>query len=129
MLGILIDPFAKTVTQVETTGGIDEIYSFLKCELFTVVNLDDRNCVFLDDEGLFVPKEEQEYWSISGANQPYAGRGLILGTDADGDTAGASIPLEKIKSMVTFLDKEEINPDQYLGHKFFILEDGEWKEI
>lgn len=129
MRGILIDPFTKSVTEIETGGSIDEIYSLIDCELFTIVNLGDHDCLFLDDEGLLVPKEYQEYWSIAGSNQPYAGRGLILGADADGYTIGAYAPIDKVRSLVSFVDKETIDPVDYMNTQFFVMENGEWKEI
>lgn len=129
MRGILIDPFTKCIAEVDVGIELEDIYDLLKCETFTIVNIDNRDCIFLDDEGLLVPNEYQAYWEIAGANQPYAGRGLILGTGSDGETIGARTPLEKITSLVTFVDRENVDPDQYIGHKIFVMEDGEWKEI
>src|SRR6187399_3262614 len=93
--GILIDPFACTVTEVEhDASGIDGIYKLLSHEsmpvnLFTTATsraLDDRDAIFVDDEGLLKPCSR--FFVIRG-EQPYAGKGLILGADREGDTVSA----------------------------------------
>jgi hypothetical protein len=115
MRGILIDPFTRTVSEIETSGKLAEIYELLGVELVTVVSVGEDQSLFLDDEGLLVPKEEQEYWNLKGSNQPYAGRGLILGLDEDGDNIDATMSGVEVAMLVTFLDKEELDPEDYLG--------------
>lgn len=115
MRGILIDPFTRTVSEIETSGKLAEIYELLGVELVTVVSVGEDQSLFLDDEGLLVPKEEQEYWNWKGSNQPYAGRGLILGLDEDGDNIDATISSLEVAMLVTFLNKEVLDPEDYLG--------------
>jgi hypothetical protein len=48
--------------------------------------------VYVDDGGLL--KEPKYFFQIAGCAQPYAGRGLILGTNESGDDMPAKILLE-----------------------------------
>ena len=115
MRGILIDPFTRSINEIETSGTLAEIYSTLEVELITVVSIGQDDALFLDDEGLFVPKEVQEYFYWRGSNQPYAGRGLILGTDEEGENTDTSLTAEDVRRLVTFIDKAEIDPADYCG--------------
>jgi hypothetical protein len=119
MRGILIDPFTRTVSEIETSGKLAEIYELLGVELITAVSLGETQSLFLDDEGLMVPKENQEYWNWKGSNQPYAGRGLIIGLDNDGNSIDATMSGLEVAALVSFLDKEDIDPDSYLGFEIF----------
>ena len=119
MRGILIDPFTRSISEVETSGKLAEIYELLGVDLITAVSLNENQSLFLDDEGLMVLKENQEYWNWKGSNQPYAGRGLILGLDANGDNVDTTMSFWEVAMLVTFLDKEDIDPDSYLGFEIF----------
>lgn len=119
MRGILIDPFTRTVSEIETSGKLLEIYELLGVDLITAVTVGEDQSLFLDDEGLMVPKANQEYWQWKGSNQPYAGRGLILGLDANGDNVDTTMSFWEVNLLVTFLDKEDIDPDSYLGFEIF----------
>lgn len=113
MRGILIDPFTREVKEIDTSGSLIEIYNDLGVDVVTVLSIDMENALYLDDEGLLVPKESQEYWQWHGSNQPYAGRGLILGVLDDGDNSDSTMTAEEVASRVTFLDKANINPSDY----------------
>jgi hypothetical protein len=114
MRGILIDPFKRTVTDVETDSSLDEIYSILDVGTITVVAFDREHVMFLDDEGLLKDKDEQAYFHLKGADQPFAGRGLIF-ADNYGDNRAATVSLEKVRDSVTFLDNANVQPEAYLG--------------
>ena len=101
MRAILIDPVERTITEVEHDGNYKSIYPQLGCDLFTCVYLENDDAMFVDDEGLL--KGGQHFFKLNTYPQPLAGRGLILGCDADGETAGATISLEEITGRITFL--------------------------
>ena len=126
MRGILIDPFTKTIEEVDTTGKLPEIYSMLGVELITIVHIGESDVLFLDDEGLFVPRDEQEYFYWSGSNQPYAGKGLIIGTDEEGDSTDAEIDLEEVKQRVRWLDKTMFDPEDFIETSVYVMEGGQW---
>lgn len=126
MRGILIDPFTKKIEEVDTTGKLPEIYSMLGVELITIVHIGESDVLFLDDEGLFVPRDEQEYFYWSGSNQPYAGKGLIIGTDEEGDSTDAEIDLEEVKQRVRWLDKTMFDPEDFIETSVYVMEGGQW---
>lgn len=102
MRAILIDPFSKTVTQVECAPGIEAIYALIDADCFCTVNLDDAgNAVYLDDEGLF--REGQEFFALGNYPQPLAGRGLILGCNEEGESVATTITVEQVRAAVRWL--------------------------
>lgn len=100
MKGILIDPFARTVTRVDVAKGIDAIYSLIQARPFDCVRIDERNAIFVDDEGLY--RDDQRFFQFRGYPQPLAGRGLILGNDREGETVSCTLTLADVKGRVTF---------------------------
>ena len=119
MRGILIDPLKKTVECVNVEGNLSEIYDLLGVECITIVPLDFSDALYLDDEGLLVPKNEQAYWRMKGSSQPFAGRGLILGTDEEGDNDDAVSDLKDVKASVIWIDREAIDPEDYTGFAIY----------
>jgi hypothetical protein len=101
MRAILIDPVAKTVTEVEHTDDYRDIYKHLECDLFTVVGIDEVDSVFIDDEGL-LKDEPGPFFALAGYPQPLAGRGLILGCDEEGESIAARMSLDEARAMVSF---------------------------
>lgn len=84
MRAILIDPFARTVTEIELAPGIKPIYDAIKADCFCTVNLDDGDAIYLDDDGLF--REGQEFFSVGNYPHPLAGRGVVLGSNDEGES-------------------------------------------
>jgi hypothetical protein len=114
MRGILIDPFTRTITEVDTDASLNSVYTLLDIDTLTVVSWDRQHALFLDDEGLLKSNEVQAYFQVYGADQPFAGRGLIVG-DNYGDNRAATLSLDDVKDVVTFLDSATVNPEAYLG--------------
>jgi hypothetical protein len=114
---ILIDPFACTVTETEYDGskGLAEVYALLSHETMPVDlvtaaysgHLQGRDVIYVDDEGLM--KSPQRFFKYSGNPQPLAGKGLIVGTDADGNTISADTPRGYASMMVSFAEALERN--------------------
>jgi len=100
--GYLIDPFAETVTKVAYEGDFTCIYKHIKASLFTTVYLENRDAIFVDDEGLF--KDDQRFFMFRGYREPLAGRGLVLGANAEGDTTSPKITMEKLTELISFGD-------------------------
>lgn len=114
MRAILIDPFTRSISEVDTAASLDEIYTLLDIDTLTVVKYDPDNALFLDDEGLLQDKEKQEYFWLKGCVQPFAGRGLLIG-DNYGDNRATDLEVAEVQDNVRFVDKETINPEEYLG--------------
>jgi hypothetical protein len=104
MKAVLICPYTKTIEDVEYSGDYKDLYALLGCGLFTTVYLDGANLdtLFVDDEGLYV--ESQKFFKIAGYEQPLAGRGILLGTDAEGESTDCASTAEGVKSIVEWCD-------------------------
>ncbi len=120
MRAILIDPFKREVTEIDIDPSLDNLYTMLEVEMITVIRWDEEHALILDDEGLLKPKEEMEYWRIAGADQPFAGRGLILGDDY-GENRAVTLSLDDVQKKVAFLDKTNINPEEWTGWSITIF--------
>lgn len=114
MRAILIDPFTRTIDAIETDASLDDLYKILHVDMITVVSFDREHAMILDDEGLLKGKEEQAYFWVKGAEQPFAGRGLIVGDDY-GENRAATIGIDKVREVVKFLDNDQVDPTEFLG--------------
>jgi len=127
MQAILINPFDKTIEEIEYSGDWKDISSLLECDIFTTAYFDDTtDSVFVDDEGLYV--EDQAFFTIGDYPQPLAGRGLILGCNDEGDSVDCETTLEEAKAMVTFLGN---NPMAVPEPSFTVLsfDDDDFKQL
>jgi hypothetical protein len=103
MKAILIDPFNKTVTEVEYSGNYKHIYELLSHEThpvdrFEAVYIEKGDAIFVDEEGLF--KERTEFFVYHGYDQPLAGKGLVLGCDDEGESISPISTLDEIKNKI-----------------------------
>ena len=105
MQAILINPFDKTIEEVDYSGDWRDISSLLECDIFTTAYFADTpDSVYVDDEGLYV--EDQALFTIGDYPQPLAGRGLILGCNDEGDSVDCETTLEEAKAMVKFVGND-----------------------
>lgn len=100
MNAYLIDPFARTITEVEHNGDYREIYKFINASTFDVARLDDGDGMYIDDEGLF--KDEQAFFLHKGYGQPLAGKALVLGCDDEGNSTSPRCTLKDLQQQVQF---------------------------
>lgn len=107
MKAILIDPVAKTVSEVEHNGDYHQIYEFLSdkdhkmdVHLFECVNIDGVNSIYVDEEGLL--HNPKYFFSWRGYPQPLSGRGLILGCNDEGDSIGTTLTKKEVETLVKF---------------------------
>lgn len=100
MKGILIDPKARTITEVEVEKGIDAIYALIQAGTFDCVYINPHNSVFVDDNGLL--NDPEFFFILKGYPQPLAGRGLILGCDDEGESCSATVTLDWAQHNITF---------------------------
>lgn len=112
MRAILIDPFKRDITEIDIDPSLDNLYSTLGVDLITIVRWDNKHALIIDDEGLLKEKESMEYFWVKGSDQPFAGRGLLLG-DEYGDNRPCTLELSAVQEMVAFLDKTLIEPDDW----------------
>lgn len=102
---ILIDPFTKVVAETDIAPGLSGIRQALGCDLVTAVPLREgsEDVVYLDDEGLFVPG--QSWFGLAGHPQPYAGKGLVLGTVGEGRDGPATASAREVLALVRWMDR------------------------
>ncbi len=116
MKGILINAYTRKITAVDIEEGDNElqsIYNHLECQYIeTGMYLENGDIVFVDEEGMM--KECNHFFYMLGAQQPFAGNGLILGMSLSGDSRDCDIDIDEVKSRVKFLSlNQAINFNQY----------------
>lgn len=109
MKAILIDPFARTVTDVEWDGTFDTdqgAYKLLDTNIIEVVYLTrptTTDVLFVDEEGTF---KEGQHGFITGlwTSQPLLGKTLVTG-DANeaGDAMPATLTRDEVEASITWL--------------------------
>ena len=97
---ILVNPFDETVKEAVYGGDFREIYDLIGCRTFTVQMIDEDNDLFLDDEGLLV-EGDQRYFEYKGLGT-FAGKGLIMAHDDEGDSKATTLDLMEVSSMIEF---------------------------
>src|SRR5215510_11218740 len=95
--GILIDPVAKSITEVEC----DEYPAWkdlIEVDLISAVQIleypgGNRETLWVDDEGLLNEKKNKgPFFRIATHPQPLAGKGIVFGTSvSDGDTVSTKL--------------------------------------
>jgi hypothetical protein len=107
MRAILIDPFKCEVTEIDyDNSNFENLYPLLSHEsmpvdCFTVIDYGEGETLYVDDEGLL---KNPERGFLLGNSQPLAGKGVMLGSDEDGNSIATKIPLEDIKDRVLFFE-------------------------
>jgi hypothetical protein len=97
----LIDPFARTITEVVYNDDFTQILKLIDADSFDGVRVnDERDTLYVDDEGLF--KSNQKFFKLSVYPQPLAGKALLLGTDHRGEAVAPKCTLDWVKSNVLF---------------------------
>lgn len=106
MRGVLIDPRAKTVTEVEADDWNDteSIYETIQCRTFEVMSraggLAVRDALYVDEEAMILRPSDPTF-SFKGVGR-LVGLGLIVGHTKDGDCASARTSLHALKKLVLF---------------------------
>lgn len=114
MKAILINAKTKEVKEVEMGRDYKEIYTQLECELFTTgAYLDAADVIYVDDEGLI--NGTDIFFTFEGAHQPFAGNGLIMGTDDEGESTDCKVDINEVKTKVKFYDRYELSLGIQMG--------------
>ncbi len=104
MQALLVDPAERTVTPVQLKdggGNLDEIYRLLGCSNISAAHINDRgDLVYVDDEGLL--KGPTDFFLLDPYPQPLAGKGLIVGTDAEGNDVAPSVTRDWVVENIDF---------------------------
>ena len=107
---ILIDVKNETIEEIFIGEGIEPIYEAIEVDCFDVVGFDEKNDVYVDDNGLLNLSPSSKFFSIEGYHQPLAGNGLIMGIDHEsGESIDTTLSVEYVKSIVKFHTIREIH--------------------
>lgn len=110
MNAFLIDPQSQTVTEVECTIDLREIYQLLDCRCFTTAAPSKNGDVlYCDDELLYSAREPYAFFYSCYA-WPIKGKALVVGTDDKGRTGSPRTPLAEVQSRVQWLGSIKVDP-------------------
>lgn len=97
--GILIDPDTRTVSHVEVKGDYTAIYPIIDARCFTVAPIKgDGDGIYLDDNGLF--SVGKAVWYTDLYPEGLIGKGLIMGTDEEGESVSPVIDIETVRQSI-----------------------------
>ena len=107
MRAILIDPFAKEITEVDYDGDYKKIYDLIDCKTFDVVNVPSGNDgIYIDDEGLYAPKQAWFTYRFNAhpmhKNIQLVNKALVVGCDEEGDSTETTDTVNAIKGRITW---------------------------
>ena len=111
MKAILIDVENKSVTMVEVDDKnvLKDWYRLMGCQMVEVAHyFDNHDSVLVDEEGLFSLDANTKFFSIEGGHQPFAGNGLVVGVDRNGNSVSPKITLEEVQNKVKFHTLREV---------------------
>jgi len=94
MKAILIDALNCRVKEIQIKGDLQSYYQAIGCDLVQVGYYLDKegDVILVDEEGLL--KYNEHFFSYRG--QIFSGNGLIIGTDAEGESASCLTELSDI---------------------------------
>lgn len=100
MRAYLIDPFARTVTEVEHDGSLASVYRLLDCQTIDAARpYGTDDVIYVDDEGLFRP-DQATFLCTAYPHHGLAGKGLWVGTTRAGNDAPPRATLEQVRALI-----------------------------
>ena len=107
--GILIDPYLRTVTPIAIPRGLQGLYKAIQCGTvecpsFPIAGV-QQDC-WVDEEGLLKPCDA--FFKLKDAHAPFAGRGVIMSTDDDGEMQPCQVTVEQVMKEVQFFTRREV---------------------
>jgi len=103
MRALLIDPIARTITEVEHEDKYTDIYRLIEAQPFDVMNIGDGESLFFDDEGLLKEPPPIDYFRFGDDGHPISGKALVLGVNDEGDSIATKLTIAELQGMVQFL--------------------------
>ena len=100
---IIVDPHKREIYETEIENNLEGLKGAIDDNWIELVRINAQNDMYVDEEGLF--KENQQFFVIAGRERklPIAGKAVIVGSDTStGDQISVNMPLDVIKSMVSF---------------------------
>jgi len=95
MKAFLINPVAKSVTEVEYTGKFEQAYGLMECSMIQFCYPLKNHILMVDEEGLF--KTHQAHFLFDG--DQYVGRAMLVHKHRYKDV---SVSIEEVKALIQF---------------------------
>jgi len=106
MKALLIDPYIKTITEVEYSGDYKEIQEKIHANMFAHVRFGETEGVFINDEGLLTANTNTRFFLHKNWNYPVAGYGLVLG-DQFGESVSTQLTVDDLKEDIKWVSMLE----------------------
>lgn len=106
MRAIIIDAKKQEVREEDIRGGLKSLQQIVGGFIERACCPDDTHDLFVDEEGLL--KHPEYFFEYEGAHQPFAGNGVIVSHDDEGETKAATLSLDEVRSHVKFMRAEEL---------------------
>jgi hypothetical protein len=102
MRAIIIDPTDKSVTEADIDTSYEAFRSFSRSGYIERVRLPEGHWLWIDEEGLLQPEPGPFFRMEAVPSATFAGKGIILCCDEEGDHAPATVSEELIRENVWF---------------------------
>jgi len=100
----LVDPTTKLISQVFIKDYMD-IQRHIGCDMFTMAfRLDNSDVLYVDDNGLIDGKKHDYFAVLDVYDAPLAGRGLLVGSNAQGGDEDAQTNILDLAMMVKWAE-------------------------
>lgn len=107
---ILVDPVERSISLVQHGEDLDEVYATIGCDTICATQMPFNHTIFLDDNGLCRPIKEinqRGLFYMDGAKQPFAGKGLIFHSTADGGLESCFLLVEQVEELIRWRPKSQ----------------------
>ena len=101
MKAILIDSKNKVIKEVEISkeNTLKDWYKEVNCNMVEIAHyLENTDTVLVNEEGLL--HDEYYFFTYEGAHQPFAGNGLVVGIDDEGNSVDCKTDIQEVKRNV-----------------------------
>lgn len=99
MRALLIDPVAKTVSEIDVENDWQAIAKAIGCSYIEAVPIGAGHVMYVDEEGL-LQNPRQPFFETTLFPQPLCGKAIILGVKRNGDETDATVSVGKIMECV-----------------------------
>jgi hypothetical protein len=102
--GWVINPQTRSI-EPHVFGGLSSLYYALDCQHVDCVETRDFD-VWVDDEALM--GRPKFFFAVKGYPEPLAGRGFVLGRNAEGGSITPSISKSELERRIMFLLRDDL---------------------
>jgi hypothetical protein len=119
MKAIFLDAVNRTITEVEINpkNSLTDMYKLIGCQLVERVGLDDKNDLWVDEEGLLGDPQNFILLKLDDGIFAFAGSAIILSHNGKGKSIATNWTIEDAKAMFDFGDRSQV---QFLARNGFI---------